>query len=120
MENILKFLPVFALCAGGWAVINGTLHDIFVLRSEHGKIYDRTLLRLLMDGHILISSGAFLLLSYIGLRENASWGYYVAGFASFSLLVYCAMIFPFLKSLGTIIINASLLIGLIIGYIKSF
>jgi hypothetical protein len=119
MENVLKFLPVFALCAGGWAVINGTLHDIFVLRSEHGKIYDRTLLRLMMDGHILISNGAFLLISYIGLRENALWGYYVAGFASFSLLVYCTLIFPFLKSLGTILINTALLVTLIISYINS-
>jgi hypothetical protein len=119
MESILKLLPIFALIAGGWAVLNGILHDIFVLRSEHGKTYDRELLRLLMDGHILITCGVFLLLSYIGLRENASWGYFVAGFACISLLVYCAMIFPFLKSLGTILINAAMLIFLVISYLKT-
>ncbi len=114
MEIISKILPFFALCVGGWAVINGVLHDIFILRSDHGKIYNRELLRLLMDGHILISSGIFQLIAYTGLRENASWAYFIAGIASLSLLVYCCMIFPFLRSYATMFLNFILLILIIL------
>lgn len=116
----MNFISIAAICVGGWAVINGLLHDIFVLRSDHGKIYDRNLLRLLMDGHILITCGIMILISYKGLQNNEQWAYYVAGAACISLLVYCGMIFPFLKSIATILLNAALLVFLIINYLKNF
>ena len=37
---MLSLLPVFALLVGMWALLNGILHDIFILASEHGKKYD--------------------------------------------------------------------------------
>ena len=111
-------LPLISLCIGGWAVLNGILHDVFVLSSEHGKKYDRDLLRLLMDGHILITCGAMQMIAYAGLRSNESWGYYVSGAACISLLAYCAMIFPFLKSIFTILLNAVLLVLLILNFYK--
>ena len=95
----MKFLPLAALCLGGWMILNGVLHDIFVLASDHGKKYDRDLLRLLLDGHILITCGAMQMISYIGLKDNQPWSYYLAGAACLSLLIYLAMIFPFLKSI---------------------
>ena len=115
---MLNYLPVLSLAVGGWAAANGILHDIFVLISEHGKKYDRDLLRLLMDGHILITCGAMQMISYQGLKTNETWAYYVSGTACISLLIYCGMIFPFLKSIVTILLNAALLILLIIHFSK--
>ena len=115
---MLSNLPTIAICIGGWMVLNGILHDISVLNSPHGKKYDRELLRLLMDGHILITCGIMQMISFSGLRSNQPWAHYVAGAASVSLLIYCAMIFPFLKSIGTILLNLVLLILLVINLFK--
>jgi hypothetical protein len=112
------YLPLVSICVGGWAVLNGILHDLFVIFSEHGKKYDRDLLRLLMDGHILITCGVMQMIAYTGLRGNENWAYYISGVACISLLVYCAMIFPFLKSIVTIFLNGALLTLLIISFSK--
>jgi hypothetical protein len=114
----VNFLAWATLIVGAWAVINGILHDIFVLRSEHGKQYDRNLLRLLMDGHILITCGAIQIVSYTGINENAHWAFYMAGIASISLLIYSAMIWPFLKSVMTPLLNTGLLVLLIMQFLK--
>ena len=108
----MSFLPIAALAVGTWCVVNGLLHDIFVLRSEYGKKYDRELLRLLMDGHVLLTCGSIQIVSYFGLKHNAHWAFAVSGIATTSLLVYCAMIWPFLKSVMTILLNV-ILVGLI-------
>jgi hypothetical protein len=111
-----------AFCAtvicGAWAVINGILHDVFVLRSEQGKTYNRDLLRLLMDGHILITCGLIQLLGAKEIEKANGWAYFIATTASISLLVYCAMIWPFLKSVGTIIINIALVSILLWSYFQ--
>ncbi|HXB13246.1 MAG TPA: hypothetical protein VNZ45_14765 [Bacteroidia bacterium] len=114
----MSFLSITVLAVGAWCIINGILHDIFVLRSEHSKQYNRDLLRLLMDGHILITCGAILMVSYLGIQENAHWAFYMAGISSISLLIYCAMIWPFLKSVMTIVLNAALLAMLVVDYLK--
>lgn len=116
--KLLDYLPVASLLVGGWAVVSGILHDVFVLLSEQGKKYDRNLLRLLMDGHILITCGVMQMIAYAGLRSNENWAYYVSGFACISLLIYCVMIFPFLKSIVTIFLNATLLALLIISFTR--
>jgi len=113
---MLTFLPTFTFIVGGWSLVNGILHDIFILRSEHGKQYDRNLLRLLMDGHILMTCGAMQIISSLGFRNDQSWAYYVAGLSCISLLVYCGMIFPFLKNVVTPLLNLSLLIAILIGF----
>ncbi|SRR5258706_3414697 len=118
MITTLKILPFLSLIVGAWMVVNGILHDIFVLRSDHGKVYNRELLRLLMDGHILMTCGLVQMISFVGLRNNEHWAYYVAGISCISLLIYCALIFPFLKSFGTMLMNLVLLILLISNYIK--
>jgi hypothetical protein len=119
MASIIKYAPTIVLIAGVWNLANGILHDIFVLRSEHGKQYDRTLLRLLMDGHILITSGIVLLLCINGVRLHESFQSYIAITICCSMIVYCIMIFPFLKSLGTIGINLIALIFLIVSILGS-
>ena len=110
----MNILPIAVIVVGGWLVINGILHDVFVLLSEHGKVYDRNLLRLLMDGHILIFSGIVLLLCYNGIQQNQQWTILIAGVVCVSMLVYCAMIFRFLKSIATILLNTVLLVLLLI------
>lgn len=118
MKSILTYIPILSLCIGGWMVLNGILHDIFIIFSEHGKKYDRDLLRLLMDGHILITCGVIQMIAYTGLKNGEHWAYYIAGVACISLLIYCGMIFPFLKSMFTIILNTTLLILLVINFQK--
>ncbi len=113
----MNILPVAVIVVGAWLVINGILHDVFVLLSEHGKTFDRDLLRLLLDGHILIFSGITLLFCYSGIRQDHQWAYYIAFLVCISMLVYCAMIFRFLKSFGTILLNAALLMLLMIRLI---
>lgn len=99
-------LPWIILFAGAWCVIMGILHDIFVLTGEHGKTYDRNLLRLLFDGHILITCGVMLLISYSGLKSQENWAYFVAIASCVSLLIYCMMIWKFLKSVFTTLLSA--------------
>src|SRR3954470_9694386 len=99
------YLPILSICIGAWMALNGILHDIAVLRSEHGRQYDRNLLRLLMDGHILITCGVIDIICYRGFKNNERCAYYIAASSAVSMLVYCAMIFPFLKSIFTIILN---------------
>jgi uncharacterized membrane protein HdeD (DUF308 family) len=113
----MNIVAIGTLAVGAWCIINGLLHDIFVLRSDYGKKYDRELLRLLMDGHALITCGAIQVVSYFGLQHNAHWAYATAGIATVSLLVYCAMIWPFLKSVVTILLNAVLLGLLVYNYL---
>jgi bacteriorhodopsin len=118
LENILKYVSSAVLIAGIWNTANGLLHDVFVLRSDHAKQYDRTLLRLLMDGHILITCGVILMIVSAGIRSVDRYAYYIAGTALLSILIYCCLIFPFLKSIGTLSINFLTLIILIISFIK--
>jgi|SRR6185312_2245610 len=112
----MNILCIASLLVGLWCIINGILHDIFVLRSDYGKKYDRELLRLLMDGHVLITCGAIQAFCFFGFKHNAHWAYVMAGIASVSLLVYCAMIWPFLKSVMTILLNAALL-GILVEHL---
>ncbi|MFL5728109.1 MAG: hypothetical protein ACJ75J_01365 [Cytophagaceae bacterium] len=116
MERLLNALPVIALGVGAWAILGGVLHDIFVLKP--GKPYDRDLLRLLMDGHILITCGVIQMLTYSKLQAGDEWGFYIAIAATISMIVYCFLIFPFLKSFGTIFMNAGFLVLLVIGLLK--
>jgi hypothetical protein len=69
MKRSLSFLPVTSLTIKGWALANGALHDVFGL-IRHKTGYDRDLLRLLMDGHILITCGIMQMIAYKGLDAN--------------------------------------------------
>jgi len=116
---MLPFVSSIVFGAGAWNLVNGVLHDLFVLRSEHGRQYDRNLLRLLMDGHVLITCGAILMIASRGMSSHPHTTYYIAGIALLSITVYCIMIFPFLKSFVTLLINSLTLVFLIISLIKN-
>lgn len=103
------FSIYWELAAAVWYFGNGVLHDIFVLRNHKGK-YDRELLRLLMDGHVLILSGAIVFVCYLMLLHDNHYGAIISLIIAAGMLVYCAMIFPFLKSMVTIAISAILVI----------
>lgn len=118
MENILRHVSSIVFGAGAWNLVNGVLHDVFVLRSEHGRQYDRNLLRLLMDGHILITCGGTLMIASMGVGSQQDYAYYIAGIAFLSMTIYCLMIFPFLKSVVTLLINCLTLVMLVISFIK--
>ncbi len=109
----MQYLPIFILLVGLYVFGNGILHDVFVL-MQHKEPYDRNLLRLLMDGHILITSSIAYLIAYFLLRQNNTLGLYLCIATAVSLLVYCGMIFPFLKSYGIIAITVILLVWTVV------
>ena len=99
----------WALIASLWYFVNGILHDAFVLiRHNKGK-YDRELLRLLMDGHVLMLSGAVVFVCYLMLLNKIQYGAVISIIVAAFMLLYCSMIFPFLKSFGTMVISIILL-----------
>lgn len=99
----------WVLVASLWYFVNGILHDFFILINHKGK-YDRDLLRLLMDGHVLILSGVIVFVCYLMMLHKIQYGPIVSIIIAVGMLVYCAMIFPFLKSFVTIIISIILII----------
>jgi hypothetical protein len=100
----------WVLIASIWYFANGVLHDIFVVKNYKGS-YDRELLRLLMDGHVLILSGAILFVCYLMLRDPIleNPGAVIGMIIAIGMLIYCAMIYPFLKSFITMAISMMVL-----------
>ena len=101
--NILTSIH-WLLAGAVWYGINGLLHDFFVIRS-HKTGYDKQLMRLLLDGHLLILSGVLMFVGWMMLRSGNSWGAAIGLITGISMIIYCAMIFPFLKSFGTLFIS---------------
>jgi hypothetical protein len=99
----------WALIASLWYFGNGILHDAFILARHKGK-YDRELLRLLMDGHVLMLSGVILFVCWLMMLNKIQCGAVISIIIAAFMLLYCAMIFPFLKSIGTILISIMLII----------
>jgi hypothetical protein len=93
------------------------LHDIFILKSHKGG-YNRELLRLLMDGHVLLLSSALMFISWRLVRAGISDGAVLSIVVAVGMLLYCAMIFPFLKSFGTIAITSMLAIASVGIYLR--
>src|SRR5688572_5416702 len=97
----------WVLIAAGWYFLNGLLHDFFVWKA-HKTGYDRDLLRLLMDGHVLLLSGAVLFVCYRMLLQGVTGAAMISLVIAAFMIIYCAMIFPFLKSFATLMISAIL------------
>jgi hypothetical protein len=87
-----------------WFFANGALHDFFILKNHKGA-YNRDLLRLLMDGHVLILSGAVLFVCYLMMLNKVQYAEVIAIIIAAFMLIYCGMIFPFLKSYVTMAIS---------------
>lgn len=92
------------LFASVWYFANGLLHDIFIIKDHSGG-YDRELLNLLLTGHILMLSGAIMFISYLMILNKIQCGILIAGIVAIGMIIYCAMIFPFLKSVATLLIS---------------
>lgn len=99
----------WVLVASVWYFGNGILHNVFVLMKHKGK-YDRELLRLLMDGHVLMASGAVVFVCYLMMLNKIQCGGVISIIIAAGMLLYCGMIFPFLKSYGTMAISIILII----------
>jgi len=99
----------WVLVSAVWYFGNGILHDIFILKNHKGP-YDRDLLRLLMDGHVLMLSGAIAFVCYLMMQHKMQYGGLIGVIVAVGMLIYCAMIFPFLKSFVTMFISLMLLI----------
>ena len=108
---MINYLQYIILVAGIWATGNGLLHDIAVLRQ--GRPFERELIRLLIDGHILIFAGIFYLISYKGIVNREQWAWVICLVTSLFLLGYCGLILKILPSIVTILINLVVLIALL-------
>lgn len=92
-----------------WFFASGVLHDFFVIKNHKGN-YDRELLRLLMDGHVLILSGVVLFVCYLMMLSKIQCGNTIAIIVAFFMLIYCFMIFPFLSSYLTMALSVMVII----------
>ncbi len=103
------FLSIhWALIAALWYFVNGVLHTAAVLLKHKGK-YDRELLRLLMDGHVLMLSGAVVFVCWLMMLSKIQCGGTISIIVAGFMLLYCIMIFPFLKSFVTMAISIMLI-----------
>lgn len=98
------FSVYWILIAAVWYFIMGLLHDVFVIKNHKGP-YDRSLLRLLMDGHVLMLSGVLLGFCFIMMKNHIQYSGAIALITGIGMFVYCSMIWPFLKSVVTILIT---------------
>ena len=108
MMNIVLSVH-WILAAAIWYLIMGVLHDFFVIKNHKGP-YDRELLRLLMDGHVLMLSGVILAVCYFMMLKNVQYAPLIALIVGIGMIVYCCMIFPFLKSYVTMFISVMVII----------
>ena len=113
----MQWFRYFILCLAAYTIINGLLHDFFVLRQHKGG-YDRNLLRLLMDGHILLTCGFVYLAAYFLMGQQKDTALYLCIISALSLIIYCGMIFPFLKSFVTLGLNVFVLLIALIKLIR--
>lgn len=102
----------WAIIAAVWYIGNGILHSTFVLLNHKGA-YDRELLRLLMDGHVLLFSGAVVLVCWLMMMSKIQCGALLSIIVGAFMLIYCVIIFPFLKSFVTMGISIMLIIAAI-------
>jgi hypothetical protein len=105
----------WVLMASIWYFINGILHDIFVL-IKHKWIYNRELMNLMVDGHLLILSGVILFVCYLMLLNKIQCGALIAIIVAVGMLIFCLLAFPFLKSYGTIAFSIMVIIVCIRAY----
>jgi hypothetical protein len=91
----------WVLGASLWCFVSGILHTFFVLKEHKGN-YNRDLLRLLMDGHVLIFIGILFFVCFLMMQKGLSYGAIIALVSALALVVYCLLIFPFLKSYFTL------------------
>jgi hypothetical protein len=113
--NIL-LSPYWLIGVGAWYLISGVLHDFFVIKNHKGP-YNRDLLRLLMDGHVLILSGLILFVCFLMVSNKIPYGALISSILAIAMLIYCGMIYPFLKSYFTMFLSLMVIIVSIRSYL---
>lgn len=116
LSPVNKTLSYYIFFVSLWCIANGLLHDIFVLRQR--RPFDKELIRLLLDGHILIFAGIFFMISFRGIGRGEPWAFYVAMASCIFILGYCALIFKILPSVMTILIHLAALAWLLFAFFK--
>ncbi len=106
-------LSFYILFAGIWCLANGILHDVFILKER--RPFDKELIRLMIEGHILIFAGIFFILSFRGIERGEQWAFYISIATAIFILGYCALIFKILPSVITIALHLIALIWLLIN-----
>ena len=114
MEWLVPNLQWVVAFAGAWTLANGILHDVFVLRARH--VWDRELIRLLIDGHVLMFGGVVYLLCFRDLHAFNLTAWWVCFANALFLLGYCALIYRMLPAVGMFLINALVLFVLVFMY----
>jgi hypothetical protein len=112
----LLLSPYWLLGVGIWYLISGVLHDFFVIKNHKGP-YNRDLLRLLMDGHVLMLSGLILFVCFSMVSNKIPYGALISSILAIAMLVYCGMIYPFLKSYFTMFLSLMVIIVSIRSYL---
>lgn len=112
MVNNFHWLAGFV---GIWTAGNGLLHDIFILAQR--RPFERDLIRLLIDGHILIFAGILYLICFKALQQGSTLALWICIADSIFLLGYCALIFKLIPAVGIAALN---LLILIIALIKLY
>lgn len=117
MNWIADHLNLILTFGGIWVLANGIIHDIFVLR-QHRK-YDRQLVSLLVDGHVLIFGGIIYLLSIKGIVQGDHYTLWYVLANSLFLLSYCAIIFRLIPAIGMIGINLIIFVAALIALLQT-
>ncbi len=102
--------------AGVWMLGSGILHDFFVLAQK--RPFDKDLIRLLIDGHILMFGGILFLLCIKPVQSGSELALTICIADAIFLLGYCALIFKMLPAVG--VIAVCLLVLLVSVKVKFF
>jgi hypothetical protein len=63
-----------------------------------------------MDGHVLMLSGVVVFMCWLMMLDKIQYGSIISIIIASFMLLYCIMIFPFLKSFGTMAISIILIV----------
>jgi len=83
------------------------IHYYFILLQK--RPFERELIRLLIDGHILIFSGILFLICAKPLKQGSDFALLLCIVNALFLLGYCALIFKMLPAVGIIIVSLTVL-----------
>src|SRR6478752_10667685 len=100
-----------------WTLGNGILHDVFVLLER--KPYERELIRLLIDGHILIFSGLLYAVCLYFLKEYPRPMLVLSLLNAIFMLGYCLLIFKMLPSWGMIGLSVIMIVAVLVTLFSS-
>jgi hypothetical protein len=103
MKWLIDYFHWIVLVSGIYIALNGILHTFFVLKESKG--FDKELIRLLIDGHILIFGGVLFMICYNQLKMQTEFSYWICCVNGLFLLGYCGLVFKLVPAVFIIILN---------------